>query len=157
MNTNPNIIITRHDGTTATALSYVTWHHFAYFRNVMRDQSEGGTVEMIFMDDFEDLWDFLTYDLPKRKVDFAVHVKELCNIMGLDDDQNFICGRLLQLLTDAALQYVETYHTSSCTHMTLSTFVSHIEARKEFSNKCMAAFHARSSIDPRCVLHDSER
>ena len=113
-----------------------------------------GTAEIIFMDDFEDLWDFLTYDIPKQKVDFAIHVKELCNIMGLDDDRNFLCGRLIQLLTDAALQYAETHNKSSVAHMTMRTFVTEMEHRRNFMKMCMEVFHSRALVDPRCILRE---
>jgi hypothetical protein len=145
------IIIKNENGDILYTMSSFTWLHFAYFRNIVRDSGDNKTIELVFMDDFGDFWKFLkNSNSIIDKIDFALNIKEYCNMLGLDDDGNIFCGKLDLLLMNAAIEFSNTLDICMNNPKSLNAILRTIHIRQELKKTCIVHFMCKHSSDPRC-------
>jgi len=150
---NSPCIIVKTNETVHYTMSPSTWNHFAYFRNIVHDVGDNNEIiELVFMEDFDDFWLFLKDKFPREKVDYALKVKEYCNILGLFDNGNIFCGRLEMLLVEAANQFMNQVSNSMVKYRPFHMFTEHLLIRDEMKIDFIKKFLDKSGKDPRCYI-----
>ncbi len=99
-------------------ISRHTWGAFAYFRVLRMDSPTVRRIE--FPDDMHELFDFWTLCIPKDVVaryNFALALREHCNIFGLDTHSS-MAGRIELFVQEAVRAFAITSSASSLLEQT---------------------------------------
>jgi len=117
------------------------------------DKKTDEDIEIECPFDFRNFWSFVKNKIPKHKIDFSLTVRNLCQVLGLYDNQNIYCGRLDQLLFDASIQYYKSLEPLMFvnTKFTIDNYAESINEYKKIKKECVLLFSSKRTEDPRCL------
>ena len=132
------------------------WEQFAYFRLLAYDKTtdheeERNEIPIVFTSDFTSLWEFLE-DMKhpsKSTVDYALQIKESCNILGLDEDAS-LRGKLCSLYLCAATNCVlSNWEINWEKDRSVKTISESWESRHLYKMFCIEVMMDEQKRDPR--------